>query len=233
MRKLCQQKGIEIIEARACPDHIHMLISIPPKYSISQIMGYLKGKSTGGASYFWFQYLLNEHGMTLEDVEVVNMSAGDAGAAFVAGELDAAATWEPWLTAARETDFGTVLVDSSETPGVIVDALAMDREFAETYPGTVEAICQAWYMALEYMETNPEEAYDIMKDFTGNESGEELQETMEAEVTFYDQAGNLDYFENDIEEITQMASDLWLDNGLIESEPDLDLIINGPFLGTM
>ena len=37
---------IEIIEARACPDHIHMLISIPPKYSVSQIMGYLKGKSS-------------------------------------------------------------------------------------------------------------------------------------------------------------------------------------------
>ena len=46
LRKLCSQKGIEIIEANACPDHIHMLISIPPKYSVSQIMGYLKGKSS-------------------------------------------------------------------------------------------------------------------------------------------------------------------------------------------
>ncbi len=46
LRKLYQQKGIEIIEAKACPDHIHMLISIPPKYSVSQIMGYLKGKSS-------------------------------------------------------------------------------------------------------------------------------------------------------------------------------------------
>ena len=41
LRQLCQQKGIEIIEAEACPDHIHMLLSIPPKYSVSQIMGYL------------------------------------------------------------------------------------------------------------------------------------------------------------------------------------------------
>ena len=46
LRKLCQQKSIEIIEAQACPDHIHMMISIPPKYSVSQIMGYLKGKSS-------------------------------------------------------------------------------------------------------------------------------------------------------------------------------------------
>ena len=46
LRKLCEYKGIEILEAEACPDHIHMLITIPPKYSVSQIMGYLKGKSS-------------------------------------------------------------------------------------------------------------------------------------------------------------------------------------------
>ena len=43
LRQLCEQKGIEIIEAEACPDHIHMLISFPPKYSISYVMGYLEG----------------------------------------------------------------------------------------------------------------------------------------------------------------------------------------------
>jgi len=46
LRKLCEQKEIEIIEAELCPDHIHMLIKIPPKFSVAQIMGYLKGKST-------------------------------------------------------------------------------------------------------------------------------------------------------------------------------------------
>ncbi len=46
LRKLCEYKGVEIIEAEACKDHIHMLVSIPPKYSVSQIMGYLKGKSS-------------------------------------------------------------------------------------------------------------------------------------------------------------------------------------------
>lgn len=46
IRKLCQYKGVEIIEAQACPDHIHMLLSIPPKFSIAQIMGYIKGKSS-------------------------------------------------------------------------------------------------------------------------------------------------------------------------------------------
>ena len=46
LRKLCEYKEVEILEAEACKDHIHMLVSIPPKYSVSQIMGYLKGKSS-------------------------------------------------------------------------------------------------------------------------------------------------------------------------------------------
>lgn len=68
LRKLCEYKGIEIIEAEACKDHIHMLISVPPKYSVAQIMGYLKGKSSlmifekyanlkykYGNRHFWYQ----------------------------------------------------------------------------------------------------------------------------------------------------------------------------------
>ena len=46
LRKLCSFKQVEIIEAEACGDHIHMLVSIPPKYSVAQIMGYVKGKSS-------------------------------------------------------------------------------------------------------------------------------------------------------------------------------------------
>ena len=46
MRKLCENKGVEIHAAEACPDHIHMLVSIPPHISVAQFMGYLKGKSS-------------------------------------------------------------------------------------------------------------------------------------------------------------------------------------------
>ncbi len=46
LRRLCEYQGVEIIEANACPDHIHMLVRIPPKLSVSKFMGYLKGKSS-------------------------------------------------------------------------------------------------------------------------------------------------------------------------------------------
>ena len=46
LRQLCEWKGVEILEAEVCPDHIHMLVSIPPKVAVSSFMGYLKGKSS-------------------------------------------------------------------------------------------------------------------------------------------------------------------------------------------
>ena len=45
LRQLCEWKGVNIIEAEVCPDHVHMLVEIPPKISVSSFMGYLKGKS--------------------------------------------------------------------------------------------------------------------------------------------------------------------------------------------
>lgn len=167
--------------------------------------------------------------MTLDDVQVVNMSSGDAGAAFVAGEVDAAVTWEPWLSKAKEAENGSVLVDSSSTPGVIVDALAMDKEFAKEYPDTVKAIISGWYDALAYMESNPDDAYKIMMEYTGDETPEALQESMK-EVSFYDKAGNEEYFNGEIQDIASKAGDLWVEMGLIDAKPDIDAMIDGEYL---
>ena len=45
LRELCQQKGVELLEGKAMPDHLHLLLSIPPKYSVAQVIGFIKGKS--------------------------------------------------------------------------------------------------------------------------------------------------------------------------------------------
>ena len=75
LRELCERKGITIIEAECCPDHVHMLVEIPPKYSVSEIMGYLKRKSSliifdchanlkykYGNRHFWCRGILCRHG---------------------------------------------------------------------------------------------------------------------------------------------------------------------------
>lgn len=188
--------------------------------------------TTGGASYFWFQYLLKQQGMTLDDVQAVNMSSGDAGAAFVAGEVDAAVTWEPWLSKAKQAKNGSVLVDSSSTPGVIVDTFAMDRKFAEQYPGTVKAIVQGWYDAIDYIKTNPDDAYKVMMEFTGDETADALKSSMSG-VSFYDKDGNKKYFAGDIQKIANMAGDLWVENKLIDKKPDIDSMISDAYLDGM
>jgi NitT/TauT family transport system substrate-binding protein len=70
--------------------------------------------------------------MSIEDVEHVNMDQADAGAAFVAERVDAAVTWEPWLSRARDTEHGHVLTDTSENPGLIVDVLLAPVEVIES-----------------------------------------------------------------------------------------------------
>ena len=185
--------------------------------------------TSGGASYFWFQYLLKQNDMSMDDMTIQNMSSGDAGAAFIAGQVDAAITWEPWLSRAKESDNGHVLIDSTASPGIIVDCLAMDTDFAAQYPGTVKAICEAWYDALDYMKTNPDEADKILMQYTGDETVEALQGELDG-VTFYDKAGNEEYFNREIQDVAKMASDLWLENSLIDTAVDPDEICNGSFI---
>ena len=67
LRQLCEWKGVEIHEAEVCPDHIHMLVSIPPKVAVSSFMGYLKGKSSvliyekfGELKYKFRKYILQK-----------------------------------------------------------------------------------------------------------------------------------------------------------------------------
>ena len=65
---LCRRKGIEIIEAECMPDHIHMLVRIPPKYSVSEIVGYLKGKSSLKFLHLYRNYVLGIKGRAVRSL---------------------------------------------------------------------------------------------------------------------------------------------------------------------
>lgn len=199
----------------------------------------LKGKTvaldtTGGASYFWFNYLLAQHNMTMSDVTVENMTAGDAGAAFVAGKVDAAVTWQPWLSKAEATSFGKVLVSSKTTPGIIVDSIALRTDFVKQYPQAVQAIVDGWYDALAYQKTNPDDANAIMAKAMGESTSDFVSELND--VTYYDKDGNVKYFgtsaaKGQIYTVSQNAADLWLKIKLIPSKPNIDALVDGDFVG--
>ena len=194
----------------------------------------LKGKkvaldTTGGASLFYFNYLLDKEGLSMDDLNIQNMSAGDAGSAFVGGKVDAAVTWEPWLTNAKNTDFGKVLISSDKDPGIIVDTLTFDRDFVKEYPESVQRVVDAWFDAVEYIKTNPDDAYKIM----ANSQGMTLDDFkgIVPTVTYYDKEANQSYFgSKKINEVSKAAGELWLKLGLISTMPDTDSACDEKFV---
>ncbi|MDX8461672.1 ABC transporter substrate-binding protein [Mesorhizobium humile] len=93
--------------------------------SLKDLKGQPVALNEGSVSEFWFNVLLKKEGMTEDDVSVTNMTADDAATAFIAGQVPAAVTWEPHLTEVRKGGKGKVLIDSTTTPGLIVDVIAL------------------------------------------------------------------------------------------------------------
>jgi NitT/TauT family transport system substrate-binding protein len=198
----------------------------------------LKGKTVAaqlgaGASYFWLNYVLLQHGMKITDLKMIDMKAGDAGSAFVAGKVDAAVTWEPWLSRAKETSFGHVLLSSDKTPGIIVDSLAFKPDFIKKRRADVKKIVAGWFEAVRFAAAHPKEADAIMAKFAGEKPEEFTKEKMG--VRFYGEKENKHYFGTPqkhglLYTVTQRAADIWFELKLIKTKPKAANLIDGSFL---
>ena len=159
----------------------------------------LKGKQVAlnesSVSQFWFNILLAREGMTEKDVQIVNMTADDAAAAFIAGQVPAAVTWEPHLSLVREKKQGKVLIDLTSTPGLIVDVVDLNCDYIKSNPKDVEALVKGLYKAMEFIKSSPDEAYAVMAKGVGGylEKPEDFAEAAKG-VRFYDQARNIEFF---------------------------------------
>ncbi|MGB8507479.1 MAG: ABC transporter substrate-binding protein [Pyrinomonadaceae bacterium] len=126
----------------------------------------LKGKEvafpSGLPSHFFLYSVLKEHGMKMSDIKPIIMDADQAGAAFASGKIDVAVTWEPWLSKAREVGRGHVLVNSKTHPGDIEDVLFMREDVVSKRPEDIEGLIKAWYKAVDFVSSNPDEAKAIM-----------------------------------------------------------------------
>jgi NitT/TauT family transport system substrate-binding protein len=197
---------------------------IVAKKSIRSIKD-LKGKTVafekGTPSHFFLLYLLEKDGLSLKDIIPKYMTAGDAGAAFIAGHVDAAVTWEPWLTKAKETPYGDILVTSRERPGLLLDILLVHTSFAREYPEAVKGVLLAWFEAIEYWQKNPNDANVIMAKGLGL-SQEEFAVMLKGDQ-FSDYQENRRYFGLDTSEpgpffeAFDQAQHIWLREGLIKN----------------
>lgn len=140
--------------------------------SIADLKGKTIGVSINQTSHYLLLQALEKGGLTDSDVELVNMTSSDAGVSFIGGALDAAVTWEPYLSNAVNSGAGKLIFSSADAPGTIVDVIAAgtQKQDAEWLENVNEAI----QMGLDYLndEATHEEAVKIIANYLEVETDE-------------------------------------------------------------
>lgn len=207
----------------------------PDVTSLQGIKGKEVGLNEGSVSEFWFNILLKQAGMSEQDVTVTNMTADDAATAFIAGRIPVAVTWEPHLTAARQQQKGKVLVDSSTTPGAIVDVVALNCDLITKSPKDVEGLVKGYYQAIEFIKANPQEAYAVMAKGVGGYLAKPEEFAAAAQgVHYYDRARNIEFFgtadKGQAADLIKLANDIWGGFGKLKQAADYAGLVDTGFI---
>lgn len=221
-----------------CFDESHGGDGIVAKRSIKTAAD-LKGKTVafqpGLPGHFLLLHVLDEAGVSIDDLKKQEMDSDKAGAAFAAGKLDAAVTWEPWLSKAEQMEGGHKLITSDKLPGLIVDTLVFRDDVLLDYPNQVKGVIQAWFDALAYWKDQPKDAEKIMARAYKLSVGD--LRTMASGVLFYDIDKNLQYFgqSNDgpILKVFDEASSYWMKSNLIKTKKTAKECIDPSFIRTL
>ena len=175
-------------------------------------------------------------GLKESDLKTVNMAAPEAGAAFVAKKVDAAVTWEPWLSRGKQTDFGHLLVDSSTTPGLITDVVTATTDYVDKHPKETKAVVDAWNEAVAYVRAHPDESNEIMAKGVGGwlKDPKVFGETL-AGIKFYGAEDNKTFFgtkekPGPLKNTVQEAIDVWSSHGKLQVKLTPEDIIDYKFV---
>jgi NitT/TauT family transport system substrate-binding protein len=188
----------------------------------------LKGKTigyqSGITSHFLLLYVLNQHGLTGRDIKQENLNASDAGAAFMAGKLDAAVTWEPWLSKAKTSGDSRVLATSADTKGLIVDVVLASESMVKSNGEGIRAFLRAWHRAVMFLEQDSAEARNIIArrlNLKPHEATEMLTTTR-----FLTREEGREYLQNGMANMSQAAARLFIENGVISKVPNLQAMVD-------
>jgi NitT/TauT family transport system substrate-binding protein len=187
----------------------------------------LKGKKVAleefSVSHFLLTLALDKNGMTLKDVNVVNLSAGDAAAAFLAGRVDAAVVWNPWVNRIQSSGKGRPLFTSKDVPGLIPDLLVAQEKSLKAKRKDFVGMVRAWYDVEKFIRENPDEATRIMAKVVGMDAKD--YKVFLPGTKFFDQQANLQAFgpATDPTSLLGVAPTIvkfLLDNKLLEGKVD-------------
>ena len=195
----------------------------------------LKGKTVaasapGTAPYFTLAWFLNKNGLSLKDVNIVNLEPQAAANAMIAGtaNLDAAMTYEPYLGAVRaKPEAGRIIATTLDYP-MIMDTFGCTPKFLADNPKAAKALADGYFDAVAMIKAEPKKAFEIMG--ADVKQSAEAFEKSQAYLRWQDREANQKFFAAEHAAFSKEAADLLLAAGIIRQIPDLTKLADTRFL---
>lgn len=198
--------------------------------SIEDLRGKRIGVTEGEVNHLLLMLALEQAGLGGGDIRIANMNADDAGAAFIAGQLDAAVTWEPWLSNAVSQGAGKVLFTSADVPDMLIDVVAVTPAKLNEREQDIAAFVRALDQALAFMASDPDTSNAIVGRWLDIEA-EEIGEMLEG-IRLYGSAHNSVLFsgadpDSDIAESFKRIGNFMQAQGLAQGSTDTKEMLDG------
>ena len=195
----------------------------------------LKGKTVaasapGTAPYFTLAWMLKKNGLSIKDVKVVTLEPQAAANAFVAnaGDLDAAMTYEPYLSTVRaKPEAGKIIATTLDYP-MIMDTFGCTPKFLQENPKAAKALADGYFAALDMIKADPKKSFEIMGADV-KQSGEAFEKS-QAYLRWQDRAANQKFFAGEHATFSKEAADLLMEAGIIKTMPDMTKLADTQFI---
>jgi NitT/TauT family transport system substrate-binding protein len=193
----------------------------------------LKGKTVaasvpGTSPYFALAWMLKKNGLTVKDVTVVNLEPAVAAQSFVAGQNDAAMTYEPYLSTVRAApDKGKIIATTIEYP-MVMDTFGCTPKFLTENPKAAQALTNSYFEAVEMIGKEQAKSYEFMGADV-KQSGEQFGNSAKY-LRWQDKAANQKFFGGELQAFSKEAAELLLELGIIKSVPKIEDMIDTQFI---
>jgi NitT/TauT family transport system substrate-binding protein len=208
------------------------ILAGPGITSIKDLKGKKVAYEEGTTSDILLRYALSQNGMTIDDIVKVPTPANQAGVAVIAKQVDAAVTYEPYLSAAMKQDSTfKLLYTAAEKPGLISDVFVVRTDYIKTHPGQIYGLLRSWNDALAEYNTNTTAAQAIIDKAVGAEPGSEADAFKGVKYYTVDEAKALiaGAYKSTITEVKAIA----LAAGIMTKPVDETTIIDSTFVNAL
>jgi NitT/TauT family transport system substrate-binding protein len=200
--------------------------------SIEDLAGKTVAAEAGVVDHFLLVQGLESAGLTEDDLDFRGVPTDAAAASFAAGEFDCVGVFAPFWLTALERPGSKELFSSADFPGLIPDHIVVSQELVDSNSEAVQKLVDAWYLTLEYMEANPDEALEIMAG-VAETSVEEYEQFAEG-TTLFSAEEALAAFEDGNETTSlphtaRLINPFLVESGFTEEEAPLDRLFDSSF----